>query len=306
MKNLITALLCFFCASNGFSEKRTDIQVELYPQTAHIGDLIHLVFKVFRPEDSKFSVPDALTDLQNIEIKNVELKDEKAEKGTIQTILDYTIVSFKPGSYVLGPVSFNLQTSSGENIVLNSEKISLTIESLIKNTSKENDIRGPKPQLSIKVSPLSILIILILAILTIAVVWIVLRKTLLKPRETVRQIIELSADEQALQQLEELMRSPEMQRKNMKVIYTRLSDILRNYLGKRYSFDAKEMTSLECLREIKTRRLAHDLYEKIKFSLDKADLVKFAKFMPEAVEMPADIDSAKHIITQTREIFHAP
>jgi hypothetical protein len=306
MRKLIMLLLCLFLFHSSYADEKPSIQTELYPQTARIGDSVHLVFKIFRPEDSKLKTPDTLTNAHDIQIKDLRLKDEKKGKTNIQTVVEYTLVCFEPGPHILEPISFKLQTSSGENIVLQSEKITLTIESLIKDPSKENDIRGPKPQLQIKASWLPVFIIVFFLALLTAIIWFIVRKVLGKPEQNIQQDIILSPDEEALQQLEELLISSDMKQKNMKVIYTRLTDILRNYLGKKYSFDAREMTSFECLKEIKIRKLGGVLYEKIKLSLEKADLVKFAKFLPENTEIPADIETAKNIVIQTREVVYAP
>jgi hypothetical protein len=167
---------------------------------------------------------------------------------------------------------------------------------------KNPDIRGPKPLLSLERNFFWGYIFLFITLLLIVSVWVIAKKTrLLGIPKVISSTPSLSPSEEALLSLDELLRSYELKEKKMKMVYIRLSEILRQYLGKRFHFNALETTSLECLKELKQRNVRFEMLEHIKKLLSDSDLVKFAKFQPDLEETTAQIKHAKTIINETKE-----
>ena len=68
-----------------------------------------------------------------------------------------------------------------------------------------------------------------------------------------------------------------------KTFYFRLSEIVRDYLGRRYDFDGLEMTTNEVLRALDAQADAGpkgEAFDAVRDFLDETDLVKFADFAP--------------------------
>ena len=91
-----------------------------------------------------------------------------------------------------------------------------------------------------------------------------------------------------------------------KLYYSTLTDILRTYIDGRFGVGAMEMTSdeiIEAMRKIDLpQKNAMDLTE----ILRSADLVKFAKAMPEAEENEAAYDAAWNFVEQTKPVEQSP
>ena len=85
---------------------------------------------------------------------------------------------------------------------------------------------------------------------------------------------------------------------NHKEYYTRLTDLLREYINERFGFNATEMTSneiLEHLYESQDRGSLRELAE----LLSTSDLVKFAKFKPHINENDRNLLSAVEFVKDT-------
>ena len=69
-----------------------------------------------------------------------------------------------------------------------------------------------------------------------------------------------------------------------KQYYTRLVDILREYIDSRFGINAMEMTSAEIIRALKSNQDMREVNNYLNDILSMADFVKFAKMRP----MPDD------------------
>ena len=106
----------------------------------------------------------------------------------------------------------------------------------------------------------------------------------------------------AIEALEKLRNEKLWQNNKHKLYYSGLSDILRTYLAGRFEVGAMEMTTdeiLEALRDV-------DIEQKQKMSLlsvlRDADLVKFAKAVPEAEENELAYDKAFYFVENTKPV----
>lgn len=86
----------------------------------------------------------------------------------------------------------------------------------------------------------------------------------------------------AIKALETVHNQKLWQNNKHKLYYTRITDILREYIEKRYSIHAMEMTSDEIIEAMAERGLEVKSFGDLKEILKSSDLVKFAKYIPEA------------------------
>ncbi|MBK7480262.1 MAG: hypothetical protein IPI69_11465 [Bacteroidales bacterium] len=84
----------------------------------------------------------------------------------------------------------------------------------------------------------------------------------------------------------ELLRDEQLwQKGETKRYYTRLTEIIRQYLENRYGVNSLELTTSETLEALlKTGFKKNELYKRLRSVLNQADLVKFAKYKPDPVE----------------------
>lgn len=110
----------------------------------------------------------------------------------------------------------------------------------------------------------------------------------------------------AIKALEALHHQKLWQSGKHKLYYSTLTDILRTYIAGRWSIGAMEMTS----DEIITAMRAVELPEKARMDLTSilmdGDLVKFAKFTPEAEQNESDYTKAYYFVEETKPVELTP
>lgn len=98
----------------------------------------------------------------------------------------------------------------------------------------------------------------------------------------------------ALQQLRE-------ENPPVEVFYTRLSDIVRQYLEGRFHSRAPERTTEEFLYEVaQNNTLAQEHKDLLGAFLQESDLVKFARHHPEQSDMQRALEAAEKFVSDTQ------
>ena len=174
------------------------------------------------------------------------------------------------------------------------------------------DIRDVKPPIEI---PLYVWLLILLAVcVLVAVIYFFIRrrkKTVLSPVPAAPR----SPWEIAYGRLEELSRKHYPEAGMFDPFYSALSDIVRHYLEDRFSINAPEMTTEEFLDYIKKAPITSvtgadhicnptggllRCSTALKDFLNGCDMVKFAKYRPDALDAQANFDLAKKLIEETK------
>ena len=107
------------------------------------------------------------------------------------------------------------------------------------------------------------------------------------------------ADEVALEKLDEIKAAKIWKDGKVKEYQTDLTDVVREYIGRRFDVHSTEKTSDETLREMKPL-LEKDLYSRLKNMLQLADLVKFAKWHTTPDENETALTTAYDFVNETK------
>ncbi|MBR2025643.1 MAG: hypothetical protein IKA07_00740 [Alistipes sp.] len=106
----------------------------------------------------------------------------------------------------------------------------------------------------------------------------------------------------AIEALEKLRDEKLWQNNKHKLYYSGLSDILRTYLAGRFEVGAMEMTTDEIVEALRGIEIEQKQKMDIVAVLRDADLVKFAKAMPEAEENEAAYNRAYYFVEETKPV----
>lgn len=113
--------------------------------------------------------------------------------------------------------------------------------------------------------------------------------------------IPLTEDEAALKALLELDKQPFVKRGEYKPYYFGVSEILKQYIGLRYGFDAPESTSDELLTYLEDgKKISDAILDSLESLFERLDRVKFTDFVPEAEEPARLMEQARTLVLQTR------
>jgi len=84
----------------------------------------------------------------------------------------------------------------------------------------------------------------------------------------------------------------------IKKYYYALSEILKRYIERRFEFNAAEQTTTEIMANLKLQKIP--LSDDFNRFFTRADLVKYAKFMPPQDELHMAVQKVKDLVNKTK------
>ena len=127
------------------------------------------------------------------------------------------------------------------------------------------------------------------------------RKHFLKEEEVIEPELLRPADEVALEKLDEIKAQKIWKDGKVKEYQTELTDVVREYIGRRFDVQSTEKTSDETLRAMKPL-IDKELFAKLSKMLQLADLVKFAKWHTTPDENEQALSTAYEFVQETKEV----
>jgi hypothetical protein len=106
----------------------------------------------------------------------------------------------------------------------------------------------------------------------------------------------------ALEKLDAIREEKIWQKGQVKEYHTQLTDVIREYIARRFQVSSVEQTSDETLRDIRPLLTDKGLYQSLAEMLRLADLVKFAKWTTTPDENENALRTAYHFVQQTTPV----
>jgi hypothetical protein len=107
----------------------------------------------------------------------------------------------------------------------------------------------------------------------------------------------------ALEKLDEIKAQKIWKDGKVKEYQTELTDVVREYIGRRFDVQSTEKTSDETLQAMKPL-IEKDLYGRLKSMLQLADLVKFAKWHTTPDENESALMTAYDFVNETKIVIN--
>ena len=109
--------------------------------------------------------------------------------------------------------------------------------------------------------------------------------------------------DKAVGDLENLRQQKLWQSGKVKEYYSSLTDIAREYIEGQFGVNAVEMTTDDILEEIKPLHFSQETYDKLKGTMEVADLVKFAKYSSSNLESENAMNSMTEFVNESYEQY---
>ena len=312
MKKTLIILTVFMTALLTMKGQDVRITAAFDTNAIYIGDQTHYNITMIRPSDLKLSLkPLKDTLVKSIEIISGPVGDSAVLPGNLTKITKrYLVTSFDSGFYQVPPVYAELKDPKGmkryysDYSPIRVMRVNITPPDTV---SKIFDIVGPYR------APLTIgemLPWIITAFIAAAIVWGII--TLLKRRRRKNGHEEPVKNPDpahviAFRELGKLRQEELWQKGEIKQYYSRLTEILRQYLENRYAVFSLEMTTSETLEALlRTGFRKDESYNILKTVLNGADLVKFAKYKPVPEENDDHFSNAWRFVENTRAAEEIP
>ena len=289
MKKQIFYILLFI-STIGFAQE-TMVKAEIDTTNIRIGEQFNLKISVDETQN---------VNLPKLQLKGLEIIDStKVDTVKNRLIRKYILTGFDSGAFYIPQ-----QQIFVKNQAYLTDSLLVNVATIAIDTTKVKKF----PIKSIKKEPLTFddfkiylyILLAALAIIGFWIYWFVIRKR--KEEEEEPTYKALPPYEEALYKLNELDEKLLWQNNKVKEYYSELTEIVRGYIERELNVPALENTTdevLEMLKDFKDSEViltSQETIDKLKSLLREADLVKFAKSKPLALEIEEDRKDAEDII----------
>ncbi len=231
------------------------------------------------------------------------LKVTKAKEEGKPALLDLAgsvlITSFEEGLYELPQIALQRMSSDGVLDTLVFDPVRLEVKTMPVDTAtfQPHDI---KAQIRYPVTVQEVLpwlgLFWVVSIIVILIVCLIMMRKRKNDPEYVRKD---PAHIVALRELDKYRGSQMWAPEKQKVFYSGVTDALREYISERYGIGAMEMTTAEIFGQMKGTDVPEQLQKDAKELFDRADFVKFAKYVASEDENAATLPLAVRFVTET-------
>ena len=269
--------------------------------TLMLGDQTDLHLQVTHEASEQVEMPVFGESLQDgIEIIDKTIVDTLSlADGRVQLNQYLTLTSFKDSLFVINPIAV---ASGADTFWTESMALNVVQPFEVDTTLAITDIKD------IEKAPIWwwgiirwILLGLLIAGLCVGgyYLWRWLESKRKPEEETINPDLLRPADEVALEKLDEIKAAKIWKDGKVKEYQTELTDVVREYIGRRFDVQSTEKTSDETLHEMKPL-IEKDLYTRLSKMLQLADLVKFAKWHTTPDENEQALTTAYEFVNSTK------
>lgn len=284
------------------------LSAQIDSSTIMLGDQtdLHLSATMDKGETVTFPQYDK-TLIDAVEIVDKTIVDTNTlDDGRVQLHQYLTLTAFKDSLFYIPPIAFTI----GDDTLYTPNSLSLNVVQPfeIDTTEVLTDIKG------IYSAPIwwwGIIRWILLGLLLCGIgflVWYLVRRYY-HPREAQAVInpeLFRPADEVALEKLDAIKVAKIWQQGQNKEYHTQLTDVLREYIRRRFEIVTFERTSDEVLKDMKGKDIEPDLFAKMKSLFQMSDLVKFAKWQTTPSENESVLSDAYMFVHETKPVVVEP
>lgn len=312
LKNIYHIILLLLLGSTlgGYAQSVNPpiVKATITPDSVAIGDQFELEIIVDKDivqlvdfpqfQDGKLS-----PEIEIIEEYNIDTLSREGRKVTLSK--RFRLTSFDEGIYSVGKIPILFADKNVVDTIWSRDSILLTVATFAIDTTKQtiHDIKLPMDT-PLKFAEISGYILGgLLALIIIGLfIYFLMRYRANKPLiGRVKEV--LPPHIVAISALVELKNKKVWQSSKHKLYYTSLTDIFRVYLEGRYSIHAMEMTTDEIVSALKELKLSTKCISEIKNMLSTADLVKFAKVVPDGEDNENNYNKVYYFVEDTKYVI---
>ncbi|MDX2127853.1 MAG: hypothetical protein SFU91_02315 [Chloroherpetonaceae bacterium] len=288
----------FHCAT--LYAQQPSVRSDVYPDTVSIGDDITYTLTVLKRPDVSLLYPTKKDTVAfaPLEIRDVQYLPRETRESLVVEKIQYTLAVFDTG---MQPIPFlNLTYLTGKDSVsraiVQAPPSRVYVVSLLDTTRK--DIEDIKEIRSLPIpwwvyASIATAVLLFVGMSFWIYRWVRSRKV----KEVVEPVIQRSAYEIAVEKIDVLYHSKLESDADLKRFYFELSFIIREFLENHFGILALEQTSYEIYQSIETK-VEKAQYNRLYNIFERADMVKFAKYLPSKIEIKESYQEALEFLVR--------
>ena len=299
MKRILYFILILFVLPTLHAQ---EVKVTTSTKNIKIGEQIEYKISVQAPADAAVVFPEGQT-FGALEMVKTNPTDTLKEAGKFRLEKAYYLTQFDEGKYTIPQQKIQISHKDfyTDSLLVEVHNVAVdTLKQPLYDAKPIAEVTSPSS------SHLWLWIVGIVALLltAAALYFFVFRKKKLSAEEERKK---LPPFERAIQDLKDLQNSKYLIESQHKAYYTRLTDIVKEYLEDEVHILAKESTTDELLAKINDLQqtgklhLSAETISNLKRVLQNADLVKFAKSKPSDNNAEYDRETIENVVIKTQE-----
>lgn len=300
MKQILYFILILFVFPTLHAQ---EVKVATSTKNIKIGEQIEYKISVQAPADATVVFPEGQT-FGALEMVKTNPTDTLKEAGKFRLEKAYYLTQFDEGKYTIPQQKIQISHKDfyTDSLLVEVHNVAVdTLKQPLYDAKPIADVTSPSSSLLWLWIVLGIVALLLTAA---ASYFFVFRKKKLSAEEERKK---LPPFERAIQDLKDLQNSKYLIESQHKAYYTRLTDIVKEYLEDEMHILAKESTTDELLAKINDLQqngklhLSAETISNLKRVLQNADLVKFAKSKPSDSNAEYDRETIENVVIKTKE-----
>ena len=300
MKQILYFILILFVFPTLHAQ---EVKVATSTKNIKIGEQIEYKISVQAPADATVVFPEGQT-FGALEMVKTNPTDTLKEAGKFRLEKAYYLTQFDEGKYTIPQQKIQISHKDfyTDSLLVEVHNVAVdTLKQPLYDAKPIADVTSPSSSLLWLWIVLGIVALLLTAA---ASYFFVFRKKKLSAEEERKK---LPPFERAIQDLKDLQNSKYLIESQHKAYYTRLTDIVKEYLEDEVHILAKESTTDELLAKINDLQqngklhLSAETISNLKRVLQNADLVKFAKSKPSDSNAEYDRETIENVVIKTKE-----
>ncbi|MEK9613165.1 MAG: hypothetical protein VW080_04480 [Flavobacteriaceae bacterium] len=295
----------FLFTSLLWSQEKGELTVAVDTTAVKIGEQLNYTLQVKADSTAQIVFPEQAVFIPFELLEESKIDTLRTESHYLYT-KKYALIQFDSGDYILPQ----------QQVLVNgfskiADLIPIRVNAVVVDTLKQKlfDIK-PLSEVEKNYDALIAQVLwgLVLALIIIGTLFTYLFQ---KRHKELRQK-ELPPFDRAIEELKALESETPSEQDEYKNYYSRMTDVVRRYLEEEVKIDALESTSEELLTKLEMRKDAGTLdldrttLQSLREVLKNADLVKFAKSLPEFRIANQDRKVVEHVVIETKEALPDP
>ena len=300
MKRILYFILILFVLPTLHAQ---EVKVATSTKNIKIGEQIEYKISVQAPADAVVVFPEGQT-FGALEMVKTNPTDTLKDAGKFRLEKAYYLTQFDEGKYTIPQQKIQISHKDFYTDSLLVEVHNVAVDTLKQPLYDAKPIAEVTSPSSFRLWLWIVLGLVVLLFSATALYFFIFRKKKLSAEEERKK---LPPFERAIQDLKDLQNSKYLIESQHKAYYTRLTDIVKEYLEDEVHILAKESTTDELLAKVTALQqtgklhLSEETINNLKRVLQNADLVKFAKSKPSDNNAEYDRETIERVVIKTKE-----
>jgi hypothetical protein len=267
----------------------------------YIGDLITYTVAITHDSTIELIPPPLGANLGAFDVKDYtsditsDLPDGRKKTESV-----FILSTFTTGDYLIPPVPIGFNLPDGTRKVMLSEVVPIKVKSLLADAGDSTDVKPMKAPYEFNRNLTRYYLLgsaagLLLVVIALLVWWRLRKRKLTGKPVDLRPAWEIAFERLAVLKQQDLSGDS-----RHKAYYIELTEIAREYLGRIYGINVLDMTTEEFLDRFHEEKLPEGLFDETGGFFKHADLVKFAKMVPESGRSETDFDFVHNMVELVR------